>query len=309
MSQVVIMARSLGLYTTVDKTAVPFDPETGKVGLQAAVNISHRDHNGRPGLRPGQIPLHVGSYHSGFARGDSCFFIQERTGDAAIMRFNRDRTLTGVRDGLTKGKRMSWEEDGGIFYYSNTRQNGVIKGTTSEMWPDQTAHHGSVTDRVFSVAPRGKHLCVGLSRMWIAVDNHIYYSEPHAFGKFRLGSNSLGFLSPVLMIRVVDNGIFVGDTTSIHFFAGTDPAEMQRRKVADYPVREWSITSEAVSGASIGIPDLGDEVWHVVTKRGLCALGSTGLFINRTESRIVYPGTDTPAASLVYGSNIIHCIE
>lgn len=300
--------RSLGLNTVDDPVDVEYSKQ-GATALQVAVNITHRGNKGRLGRRSGQTLQQSGEFHSLFCDGGDCFVIQELAGSASLMRVNTDYSLTGVRSGLAMDSRTSFAQDGSDTYYTNGTNLGVITGGASNPWPTHD-HAGSTTDRQFTSAPVGHHLAIAFTRMWIAenrADFVLHYSEPYAFGKFDRVRGKFHFHTAIRMVKPVAGGLFISDGESTWFYGGTLPREMVPVKVADYPALEWSAAIDLVEGAEIGLEPGRYALW--ASPEGLCAGGPTGLFINLTKERIIYPETVSKGATLLRGYNAIHCME
>jgi len=294
-----------GLNTVEDPVRIAFDPEVGVTDLSIAVNIDIDD-TGRISRRKGLRELKNGEFHSVFCDRGDCFTIEERTSDAALKQIATDYSLTGLRSGLTKDKRMSFAQVGKATYYSNGIENGVIEDSISIPWPVQS-HVGAETSRSFSSAPVGTHLTHFAGRMWIIDGPMLWYSEPFAYGKFDLSRNFFWFGSDLRMVKSVSTGLFVSDSTAIYFLQGTNPKEMHQDEIFSSPAHEWSDAIGLVDGNDLGIPEFGlCAIWS--SDKGLCLGVKDGSVHNLTVDKLIYP-SGTKGASLINGSKIINTVE
>lgn len=307
-----IYSATTGLNTVDDPVRLYFNQETGVSDLSLAENISI-DRSGRQLIRPGQTLTTAGEFHSVYSKKGPCFAIEERSTTAAIVEVGNDLSIRGVRSPLTKDQRMSWCRLANQTWYANGKENGVITDGVSENWPDQSVHVGADTNRVFYPAPVGEHIAIAFGRMWIAYNDggrHIAaYSEPYAFGKFRLSTCYFEFTSRVRMIRPVENGIFISDEERVWFYSGGDPKEVKPTVATDFPALEWSECIDDIDGG-----DLGSEVGP-----GQCALWASpegailghaqGHAINLNKEKVIYPENVRQGASVLRGYNFIHIMR
>lgn len=291
-----------GLHTKVDPTRIPYDPDTGISALSEAVNVTIDDSN-TVSRRPGQTLLQPGSYHSLFCDTGDCFVVQERVSDAAIFKVNTDYSLTGVRSGLTKNKRMSMCQINSKVFYSNTVENGFIENGISEPWPD-AKHVGPESVYYFANAPLGKHIEYYNSRIYLAKDNVVWYSERFAYGKFRPASGFIQFSTDVKMIKAVATGLFISDSEYTYFFKGTSPLDFTQETKQNAPAHEWSV---AIGFIDLQHMDLYGQhaVWS--SDKGLCIGTATGEILVFTERKLNYPN-GVAGATVINGLEVINSV-
>ena len=301
MSIVRIFSGTSGLNNIVDPVRLKWSLETGFVELAESMNIVIDD-SGRISRRAGSTLDHVGTYHSIFCNKGDCFVVHDRTSDAAIMQLGTDKSLTGVRSGLTKGARISFCQVGAKTYYSNGYQNGVITAGVSAAWPVHT-HVGVDTLREFYAAPLGTHIAHFQGRMWIVDGLLIWVSEPYAYGKFRLAGVGFQFPSNVRMIKPVKGGVWVSDSEKTGFIRAADKFEdMAFEQKSAYPAHEWS---ESIELAEINqIPGL-SAVWS--SDEGLIIGSADGQLTVATKTKLIYP-TGANGATFIDGQTVINTI-
>lgn len=303
-----IYNRSLGLMTADAPNILPFNPETGEVALQAAVNVTHRGREGRLGMRRGTVQQVTGNMHSIFCDGGPCFFAEDRTLDTAIYNLSPDFGAMGLRSELAKGRWISWTRSGEDYFYCNGRQNGFIREMVSYPWPDQSAASTFKTSHQYSPAPLGRHIAVGHGRMWIAMGNYVYYSEPFAFGRFDLARCHFGFKSETIMVLPVAGGVFISDRSSIWFYSGRNPSEMEAIKRSDFPVTERAVSIDKAICREAGVEGEG-KCHYLVTVEGLFAATDDGRLEPITVGRVAYPDDLSQGSVLLHDYNAIQCVE
>jgi hypothetical protein len=287
MTESIILKGTSGLNNIIDPLRHPYNPETGVGFLAEAVNIDIDD-TGGISRRAGQVLLQSGNFHSLFCDKGDCFVVQDRADDAAIYKVGTDYSLSGVRSGLTKGARVSFCQVGAKTFYVNGHQNGVIENGISSAHPISTYTGPDVISH-FSQAPVGEHLTYALNRLWVAMGNVIYCSEPFKLGLFRLSSRFFQFGTRIRMICAVANGVWISDSESTGFIAFSEKWEgLKYNKNLDIPSHEWSDNCKLVdlSRTSLQINGL-SAVWS--NDAGLHIGTEDGKLINLTDKNLIYP--------------------
>jgi hypothetical protein len=219
MKPVTLFSGTTGLNTVDDPVRIPFDSRTGVGGLAAAVNVTVK-RSARIGRRKGYSKIAEGSFHSLYGDRNEAYVVSDRSDDSAIYMIESDFSLRGVRSGLSKGKRVSYtRHPKGRIYYSNGSENGYLWGGKSFIW-ENDKYYGPRTTREFFSPPKGRHICFGLGRMFIARDNAVYWSEPFREDLYDMARNFWQFGSCVRMVRTVTGGVFVSDEERIYFMNG-----------------------------------------------------------------------------------------
>jgi len=309
MKPVTLYSGAAGLNTILDpqRLSQGTKKEPGMIELAVAVNVSIDD-RGLVTLRKGDTLAESGEFHSLFCNGGDCFVVQERIGDAAIMQVAGDLSLSGVRSGLTKNRRMSFTQVNGDTYYSNGSQNGFIRSGISAAWPVNT-YEGPETNLNFSPAPVGNHVAFKKGGLMLIAEGPTLWinHEPFAFGLFNLRSGFVSFASDIKMICPVAGGVFVSDSGRTLFLRGTSWFDFIQVQVADYPALEWSLAHDTVLLRKLGFDMPGHgRIW--ASTKGVCIGMDDGTFINMTEDQIKYPSGYTSGACLVTDSHIIHTV-
>lgn len=295
MKSIPIFSGSSGLNTKVDPTRIRFDSETGISDLSACVNCDIDD-TGRISLRNGYTTTaRTEAWHSLFScgayglgvKGNALCILEADMSYTAIRNVNSDADMSYVKD--TDGMKA-------VIYYCNGYQNGRIINKISYNWPVGD-YVGPETRKTFSAAPIGHLLEVRNLRMFIAVGNILWYSEPGAYNLYRLAANYFAFPSRIRMVQAVAGGLWISDEEAIYFLEGEIvPTAMKmpiQVKKADYPVLEG--TAVKVAASQIGIKNLTGIVIMFIGTESICIGSIDGELIEFTRTKIDLPGGLTGA--------------
>ena len=291
MSQLINIFRGgSGLNTKIDPTRIRFDPETGISDLAACVNCDIDD-TGRISLRDGfAVTARTEAWHSLFSCGAYGLGV---TGNALAV-IEPDMSKTNIRN-VTVDAKMSYVRDTDgkqdVIYYANGHEKGRVINKISYSWPVGT-YVGPETRKTFYEAPVGHLLEIRNLRMFIAVDNILWYSEPGAYNLYRLASNYFAFSSRIRMIQAVAGGLWISDNESVYFLGGEIvPTAMEmpiQVKKTDFPAFEGSAVKAPAS--QIGIENLLTGLVVVFAGPESICIGSIdGELIEFTRSKIDLP--------------------
>jgi len=298
-SPVTIFSGTTGLNNTVDQVRLDFNLETGVVDLSEAVNV-RIDKTGRPVRRDGFALRHGGNFHSLFTRGNTGYVGL----DDAVYRINLDLSLTGVRNELS-GKRITyvWTPLGVI--YSNGSEKGILDEDISREWK-KTEKVRAESTRYYTGPPDGiSHLEMFASRIFAAVEDTLWRSQPNDYGLFRQGTDYNQFPSRIKMVRAVADGMFVSDESRTYFLSGRNPEEFDRKVVMECPAMEFSDMTDLVEPQVLGMQEIEPfAVW--VSARGLVYGSPRGQIMLPTEQKISIPAGFNKGASLFMGDNLIY---
>ena len=285
-----IFSGSSGLNTKVDPTRIRFNSETGISDLSACVNCEI-DNTGRISLRSGfTSTARTEAWHSLFScgayglgiKGNALCVIEPDMSYIAIRNVNSDACMSYVKD--TDGTQS-------IIYYCNGYQNGRVINKVSYNWPVGD-YVGPETRKTFSAASVGHLLEVHNLRMFIAVDNILWYSEPGAYNLYRLAANYFAFPNRIRMVQAVAGGLWISDEEAIYFLGGEIvPTAMKmpiQIKKADYPALEG--TAVKVPASQIGIKGLTGIVIMFTGTESICIGSIDGELIEFTRDKIDLPG-------------------
>jgi len=272
-----------GLNTEIDPARIEFDAETGLQELAACKNINIDD-TGRISRRKGYEQKVSGSYHSGFSCGDYALCV---TGDALTV-INADYSTTAIR-AVTPGLRMRYVKVGNEIYYCNNRETGYVRNRVSSSWV-AADYTGMPTTRILSPPPVGHMVGFYKSRVYVAVGDTLFFSEPNSRNHFDLARNVIMESSRIAMFAPVEDGFYLSNSTEILFYFGNNPNELTRKVVSNYPAIEGTDIGTMMS--QIGTFEEGGKSILVATKNGLSIGIKSGIFLNFSEDSVKYPAAN-----------------
>jgi hypothetical protein len=147
--------------------------------------------------------------------------------------------------------------------------------------------------------PQFSILCYAFGRVFGAIDNMVYYSEPWEFEWFRLPFNKLKFDAEVTIIAQVPTGLFIGNRRRTVFMQGVEPATMKEfhAGAASIPGSLAYCNNVPELGDILGTPEKGYvdvPVW--ITAEGVVAGNSAGRLFNLTKHKLKFNVPDQGAS-------------
>lgn len=259
--------------------------------------------------RPGYTLQVPGLFHSLPQEKEVPYVAKDRTveQDCAIYYIASDLTVTGVRSGLTQCAHISFASYAGRVYYMNGFEKGFLIGDRSFPWVLGSTE-GMDLD-TYTDPPIGNHITMYNGRMLIAVGPVLYFSELYRPDLYRPQRCFVKFAEDIVMVRPVEDGIFISTTSSIYFIKGEVSDIIVPKLVSTSPALEWSDVSDYVDASKFG-DGFKDST--------LCAVwvGTDGVnwglpgghVVKVNDHKIKYPDSATKGASLLYGRSFIHSI-
>jgi len=283
-----IFSGSSGLNNRVDPTRLNFNPETGISELSEAINVEI-DSTGRVSLQQGLSELVAGEFKSLCPFDCGGYLLVLRNGNN-LMAVDPGGDLLSVRANMTDAY-IDYEKasDGKkeYIYYLNGHEKGKVYNRVSHGWT-ALDYVGPDTTKQFADPPYGHLLTLFNGRMYIAMDNAIYASEPHDFGKFNLEHNYIIFPGRITFLEHMADGLFVGDSYSTYFLSGgdilRDDNSFSLRKVSDKSIIQNS--GSRCMAENIGM-DFSGEVVVAWSDFGCYVLGPGGYCKNHTINKLI----------------------
>ncbi len=306
-----IFKGSVGLNTVLDPLRIPYDPESGIMSLSAAVNVTV-DESGMIRTREGFSSEDDGDWHSLFCDGGDCIGV--RGTDLCVI--SEDLSFAVIKEGIAD--RLSYTQINNDIYYTSPSAHGIVRDGLYVDWEAQD-YVGPDTNRSFSGPFNADHIAFHLSRVWLAKDGYIVFSEPFGWSWFDFHRSLLPFASEVVMMKPVaqsrpptqatpiTQGLWISDKKATYFLGGSQPKEFNLIKVAPYPAIEWNVATDLVEGLEIGLEAPGlCAVW--ASPEGACLGTATGQMINLTKDKVLYPEVGQTGAGILSNYNFIHTI-
>jgi hypothetical protein len=297
-----------GLNTLVDPAVIASGVKSGLSEAAELVNM-YVDDGFAIHRRPGYTLLQSGVFHSLFCARQSTnvYVIKDRTSDAALYRVTPTGTLVGIRSGLEKGTRVFYTEYNGSVYYSDgVKYNGVLNGDTSAAWPFTPPHSSELTlQKEFYAAPCGSLMTTFKGRVYMAERDVIWRSE---YGNPSRWRKSVYFKleGDITLLEAAGDGIYVSDSRQTYFFVPTiqsDVGLVQSLKICcGYPAIKGTSavteTSRILGGRAFPGTEGNVVIW--ASNDGVCVGGPTGVVINLTEKKVLYPKVIEGAGAVMH---------
>lgn len=290
MKTVPVLRGSSGLNNKADPVRLRYDNETGIQELAVAKDVDIGD-TGRISRRKGYLQvLSLSDCHSIYNAGSYCVFVHSD----ALAILEKDYSYTNIRN-VTVGARVSYAQVEDKVYYCNGYENGYVENRVSYPWVGSD-YVGPTTTKTFSDPPVGSIVELHSGRIYIAVANVVWYTEPFAYSWVNMAEDFIPFESKVRMIKAVSDGLWVSDSNKTYFLSGKSPKEFEFTVVANYPATEGTACD------AFDIDESKAIVW--TSTEGICMGLSSGKFKNLTRHKLWYPDSVKGAGLEIDGKYI-----
>ena len=259
------------------------------------------DDSGSAFTRPGYTSVDDAVWHSLFR--DKTDALGVRGQDLVVLHGVSWRT---VDTGITE--RVSYAQAETDIYYMAGHKHGFIRDGVRHEWPGK-AELPYETDRSFVNVFPAKLVGYWLSRLWLASENYVVFSEPYAFGMFDLHQNTIPFTDEITMLRPVSNGVFISTTKKVYFLSGNEPKEFHLDVASDSPALAWADSKTLIPAQIMGLdPNLGDvALW--AAENGLYMGLPDGTAVNMTETVIEFPRGSGHGACQPFREHLFFCTD
>ena len=150
-----------------------------------------------------------------------------------------------------------------------------------------------LSTQFLSPALAGSHIAEFSGHVLVARGSTLYRSEPFSPELFDL-RKGLPFSSPITLVAPVEDGVYLGTTTSVIWLPGRNPAEWREVRRLGYGV----IPGTLVYAQADDINDQQGQAAVFATHQGICAGFDGGSVVNLTGDRFNYPVMDEGAAAV-----------
>lgn len=287
MKTLPLFVKTKGLNTVIDCSESGYSQSSGVSFLAEALDVCVSD-TGKIVRRSGFVKKTSGDYHSMF----SYLGLSLLASGDSIYRLNPDYSTTLVKSGLTTGATYDYVGVNEDVYYTNGHEIGIIgKNAEWKSW-SFTQYVGPVKNKTFQQPPVGHLITYHNGRMYMAVDNAVFHSEPFFYAAFDFARGYIPFSSRIRLLKAIPDGIFIGTEKEIFFLKGTGPADFQMETVADYPALINLSSMTTIDGQYIASGKMFIGKCAVIpTTKGICIGGKSwaGYFKNISIDSIKYP--------------------
>ena len=298
MAEIPLLLGSTGMNNKVDPTDLSYDPKTGLIEMAYAVNIdierpfrvmSRRGYTRRITIANAHSFFYEGGDFGLFAAGSYLYYIL-------------DGYSYGSLASLTSGFPVHYCKVGDDVFYSNGVEKGVItKDRTATTWgmvlgydspPDYTT-----TSRAFSLPPNGTLMAHHGGRLFLAVGDAVFFSEPFWYGYFDLESNYVQLNGGITMLGSVVDGLYISDSEHAYWCKAVGDGMYKPQKLPDGFGPVITGTMCRCDGKLVNDDYYGDGlIW--VSKDRVCWGGPGGFYMDLSYDKFRFPDAKTGAAML-----------
>lgn len=292
MQVVNVLDQTTGLNNIIDPVRLEYDHETGVQELSKAINVNI-DRTGRIYRRRGYERVNSTPCHSVWQGPDRSYCVAQNS----ICQINEDYSFTPLTDYSYPEERCWFLNVNRDIFWSNRFQHGLLmNGEISTGW-DFMMPQSKSDPRYLSEMPSGECLELFNGRIWVAVDNVIFFSEPLGYYACDKARNWFMFDSEIRMINAVDDGLYIGTTNETYWLSGNTPEEMAIRTVAlSSPIKG---TATKMDGRYLLSGETLQRVAVWTADDGMYAGFSEGQVLNLTKDKLTYPGGSTGTSVVV----------
>ena len=278
-----------GLNNALDPVRISYDLKTGVTELAQAVNVNI-DNSGRPSRRLGRTIKRAEASQCGFSDGETCLFVAGTT----LYQMFPDYCRVALRTDLTAGARMRYYPIAGRIYYLNGYERGYVFKGKDYTWEKGTFTAPGNPNTIYSNPPSGHLVSWFASRALIAKDNAVFASISSFYGVFDLHGDMKLFPNRITMLRPTPNGLWVGTTSQVMFYQGTEWKKLKR---------VLKFGSGVIEGSDVVCPKdrigaTSDEIIFT-TPQGICTGSEDGTFTNQTVNKLIFPSGRYASAAVV----------
>lgn len=181
---------------------------------------------------------------------------------------------------------------------------GDTSDTTSSYIIGDVSHIITPLDNLGIVsAPKGDLIAYYNGRIYIAVGNVIYASQPYSYEWFRISEDFLMFESDVTMMMPVETGMYVGDSNKLYYLGGNDISTFKMvEKEMCQPVMYSNV--KIPSGyIRIDNTPLGPK-WLFTANEGIYVCMNQGVMFNVTADNVAFPSSYEGSAAFIQQDGI-----
>lgn len=199
---------------------------------------------------------------------------------------------TPVDTNITKVRIYCSSEDGEELMLAKDVAIGISTTTISDL------QRSRLPLQSFGVypAPLGHILRYAHSRMWVAEENILHYSEPYSYTWFK-SDNYYMFPERITAVMPTAGGMWVS-ADRLYYLAGKEPSKITVEEKE--PIKAVEGTDVKIPGAYVFLENtpIGYK-WMFTTDRGMYIAFNDGVVLNMTEKNATMP-IATEGASLFY---------
>ena len=142
--------------------------------------------------------------------------------------------------------------------------------------------------------PTGQNVKYFKSRLFVASDNVLYYTEPFMYNHVNMAKNFFEFPSYIRGVMPVEDGIWVA-SDKLYYLSGVDPTSFKKTTKEYLEMVEGSEVRFSGSYLHLDNTPVGYK-WFITTNLGIFVLFNQGLVINMSAASVNLDRADEGAA-------------
>ena len=179
--------------------------------------------------------------------------------------------------------------NGEVLYYHSSVPSGTSSTTVTSLYGNMVP----LEYQFVFPAPPGEMMQLYNGRIYMAYENRLWYSEPHAYEHFNW-AGWIEFHEDITNIMPVDDGIFI-TADQLYFLEGREPTTFNMREREIYKAAKY--TGVAIVGGDILMENIPTGLkWLFTSNKGIVMLGTGGLVFNLTERNVMVANAEEGAA-------------
>lgn len=268
----------------------PFDQKPGDTDfwLTKGINVDITNKK-RPKRRVGRTALVAGAnYRCLNPFGDPCLFMD----DSTMKMLKADlATVATIKTGMSASARIAYEKIVADTWCSDGTTIGYVRREEWNDLPEVTqgytkAHILNYLRATRKKMPAGHLMCYYNRRLYVAVGDVIWYSDPLKFHRTRAKDGFIHMDGHVTLLKATADGLWVADGHT-HFLQGPDARKFTRIEKAPYNAVLHAVAQ--VPADKIGVDGILEPCFKWASEEGICVGGAGGFFKNLTVDKYDMP--------------------
>ncbi len=296
----IVLGRFSGVRNTVARERLAQDE------LESAVNVD-LDDSGQARRRRGFILKDASAWHSVRSIGGRILGVKD--GALGVVGTNYSFTSLGATVGP---ERLSYAQVADTTYFSSLTASGKILDMTVSPWgqvadagqwlspvvtPTDTL--GAMFGKQIQAPPMATEIEAYNGRIYLAAGRYLWGTELWLLDFVDKTRNFLQFEDDITMLAAMNDGLFVGTASSLHFLKGALSSGLQRSDVLSHGVIRGSkvvVPATDVHPAARGNPMPEAMAAVFMTTRGVSAGFDGGQVYDLTYGKVEFPVATSAAA-------------
>ena len=220
--------------------------------------------------------------------------------DGDLVMVNADLTLETLRSDVGDAE-MSYAVANDTVGYTNGEVVGYVRNEASYLFADPT------DEFKLPIVP-GDLIEYFNNRFFISTGNVILWTDvlSQRFGAIDKRKNGRQLPSKVLLMKGVDDGLYISDEQEIYFAQGADPYEMVIRSVLNYPAISGMVCEVDIK--LLPFQGVSGKCLAIGTRNGVCIAMNSGNIVNVTEKYYAMPDVQKGAMLFKQQNNMSQVI-